>query len=447
MASAAPEQPSAEALDLAERTMGRGKFSLTWSDVERDYTMLGPETPLMPVLGWRDDKLDRLLRASSWSWAAVNGNSRAISQIIPVIQERIGGNWVRATDEHPMWKFLRHPLGISPGVPRFGWRKLSAMAALHYYTAGNAFWLPADTAEQVIVTPLLTPQLMQADEAAITKFPTLYKMRFEGGKELTWQPDQVVNIMAPGADSFWRGASPMQAAMTPVEIDHVATERQRYSLRNQAAPGLTVMSDRPWGNTPAQRQAIEAELLDGYVDMRDHGKPWVIGGGGAKIEKGFSPEELQVFSTKDSSAREIMAVIGIQPSVLGQLDKATYSNTKEATILWWQGSIQPVLEIMLEDINMQLVQPRHPDARIHYTLAGSHIGLQLLSAQAEVGAALSRLGLSTADIGVLLQMELPDREYLKVPVSSWITAGRIEPERIAEIIEELQAVAEGETND
>jgi len=444
---APPEAESSDLADAAEaagRTVGR--FSLSWSDIEKNYTMLGPQSPLMPIIGWQDDQLDRLLRASAWSWAAVNGNAKAMCQLPPLVQERTAGKWLRAPDDHPLWRFVRAPLGTDPKTPRWGWRKLFYVTALHYYSAGNGYWLPAETSRQIFVTPILTPHLMSAEENQITRFPAVYKMRMRNGSEMRWAPDKIVNIQAPGAGSFWKGASPMQAAMTPIEIDHVATERQRYSLRNQAAPGLTVMSTRPWGNSPKQRKVIHDELQAGYVDMVDHGKPWIISEA-QKIERGFSPEELQVFDTKNSSQAEILAVIGIQPSVLGQLDRATYSNTKEATLLWWYGNIQPVLGVILEDINSQLVQPRFPDARIHYQLAGTHIGLQLLDSLLSLAQKYSQLGLATADIGELLDLELPDVDYLKVPVSSWITAGRIEPERIAEVIEQLQGLSTGKNSD
>lgn len=439
-ATPAPDLPAAA--DLARRTFrGQGGFSVTWDDVAREFRAIGPQTYLYPSIGWQDDQLDRLLRASAWSWASANGNSRAISQLTPIVQERAGGKWTRADDSHPLWKFLRAPTGTDPTGPRWDWSKLAHVTGLHYYVAGNGFWVPSEAGGRLFVTPIMMPHKIQADENRLTGFPTLYKLQRPKGISQSWTPGEIVNIQAPSAASMWKGVSPIHAAMTPIEIDHVATERQRYSLRNQAVPGLTVMSSTPWGNSSKQRQEIYDEVMTGYTEMVDTGKPWVLSQA-QKIERGFSPEELKVFDTKRSSQAEIMAVIGTQPSVLGQLDRATYSNTKEATILWWFGSIQPVTGTIFGDVNTQLVAPRYPDARIWYQLAGTHIGLQLLDAMLELALKYSRLGLSTADIGRLLDLELPDRDYLEVPVSSWVVSGRVEPERIAEVISQLQQLSE-----
>ena len=121
-------------------------------------------------------------------------------------------------------------------------------------------------------------------------------------------------------------------------------------------------------------------------------------------------------------------MIGTQPSILGQLDGATYSNTKEATLLWFNGSLAPILEIIYGHLNSQLVQRRFgPGVRLWYSLAGSHIGNQLLLAKLDTGLGLQKLGYSTNDINAHLELGMPEHDYLDKSTGADVIAGRTEP--------------------
>ncbi len=417
------QQPTAATLDLARRA-GVKLSSLSWDDVEQRYTMLGPMTPVYSV-GLQDSDLDRLLRASAWAWASINGNARAMSQLTPIVQERVGGRWEKAGPEHPLWAFLDDPLGTDDTLPYWSWQHLYYVIALHYYAVGNAYLVPIESMDSLSVVPLLNPHKMTATEDATYGVPTVY--HYDGspqGGRIDLEPGALINIQAPSASSFWAGQAPLRAALRDVEIDHVATERQRYNLRNQIAPG-PIVSFEYMAPSPEQQKKISDKLIDDYRDAQNHGDPLVLGGA-AKVDKGWSPDELKIFETKNSARDAIIAVIGTQPSILGQLDRATYSNTKEATVLWWNASIYPLLSIVYEQINAQLVRrnPAWQDSRLWFSLAGSNIGTQLMLAQLDVGERLQKLGYSTNDINDHLELGMPERDYLDKSTGADVIAGR-----------------------
>jgi len=446
--TAEPEhRASTQALGLATAT-GHRLSSLTWDDVDQRYTMLGPMTPVYPAtMGYTDTDLDRLLRASAWSWASINGNAKAMSQLTPIAQEKVGGRWVKMQDaSHPLQDFIRDPLGKSETFPFWSWQHLLYVTALHYYAAGNAYQVPVCSLAGLSVVPLLSPISMSADVDELYGAPTLYRYKRGGGKpDLTWKPDQLLNIMAPSPSSFWKGASPLRAALRSTEIDHIATERQRYNLRNRVSPGIVVGFDAPLSPNPEQRAKIKAELEADHQRVQDDGGILVLGSG-PKAIKGWSPEELQVFDTKNSARDEIIATIGTQPSILGQLDRATYSNTKEATVLWFTGSIAPVLEVIYGHYNAQLVHRQYgDDVRLFYSLAGSHIGLQLQLAALEVGEKLQGLGYSTNDINDHLELGMPERPYLDKSTGRDVIAGRAEPDEATDEDADQEADDEQDT--
>lgn len=424
-AKAAKEYITADTRGLIHRAgLPMHKFSLSWDDAEQAFTMLGDQLPIY-TLGFQDDDLDRLLRASAWSWASINGNARTMGQLRPIVEEKRAGKWEQASDAHPLWGFLEDPLGKDDTLPFWSWQHFVYVMALHYFSVGNSFLIPIQSATGLSVVPLMYPHRMDVLQSDLDKYgaPTKYTYqptdtRLRG----TYLPSELINIQAPSPSSMWRGSCPLRAALRSTEIDFVATERQRYNLRNRGGIG-PIISMEYLGPTEDQRQKIKAEIENDYTAVEDHGKPLILGGG-AKIDRGFNSEELQVFDTKNAARDEIIATIGTQPSILGQLDRATYSNTKEATILWFNASIHPVLSIIYGAINAQSVRRIYPDARLSYALSGSYIGLHLMSAALDVAERLQKLGYTTNAINTYLEMGLPYADYLDKSTPASVIAGR-----------------------
>jgi len=436
---AAMQAPSPAAHAMATRAFGDGQFSLSWSDVDELFTVIGGDTDyLIPGVAFADTDVDRLLRASAWSWAAITGNAKAMSLLAPVVQERVGGSWERAPDTHPLWTFLADPLGPDATLPYWPWSQLFYVTALHYYTGGNAYWKPVVVGGDVVaVVPILDPGSVKAEEDPVFKAPTVYVLPRQGQRpEARWAPDEIVNIMAPSAGSFWRGSSPLRAALRSVEIDHVATDRQRYNIRNRVSPGLTISLDKPLGPTPDQRKDTKAELMNDYSDRQDDGKPWIVGGG-ARVVPGVTPAELQVFETKRFAREEILAVIGMPPPVAGILDKAILNNFEVSNITWWNHHLFPVLQQIVNTVNSQMVQRHYGHGtRIWYDLSGTDVALQLLDARLDRGLKLQTLGYSTNDINTALDLGMETHDYLDIPNQQFIVSGRIQ--EIQDLLSDLK---------
>jgi hypothetical protein len=420
-------EDSPEALAVAQEAFG-GRFAIT-SEIQGSSTTSPYLTPLTSGLvnfAFYDSQsnMDRLLMASAWSWAAIRGNAAAISSLVPVVQERRNGGWAKAPDTHPLWTFLGDPLGTDDALPYWPWSQLIFVSTLHYYIAGNAWWVPQVVGGDIrAVTPILQPGQVTAIEDASFGAPIEYRITLPG-RIVTLTPSQMVNIMAPSAGSFWRGSSALRAALVPVDTDAMATARQNANLNNYLGFGHILSTKQPLGPSAEQRAALTTELQDLFMEAVNQGKPFVAGGG---IEVDGNPvgPELQIFDTKQFSRTEILAIIGMPPTVAGILDKAILNNFGVSVTTWWGTHLLPVLQQLLGSINAQMVQRVYgPATRIWYSLAGTDVGHQLLSAKLDVGLKLQTLGYVTNDINERLELEMPTRPYLDIPNQGAIIAGR-----------------------
>jgi hypothetical protein len=427
--TAAPDQQTQALMGMMPR---RGFSSPTAVNLGDYFYRVAPDSYLYPAV-YYDTEMTRLLAASSWSWAAITGNSRAMASLPVVVQEKVGGRWVEAPEDHPLWLWTEDPLGPDDHLPFWSWSQLFYTICVHRYVAGNAYLIPQVINGRVYsVALVLNPLGMRAEEQQGTYAPTKYVMTGgdmgRGDMPREWAPTEIVNIMAPSPSSYWKGLSPLAVAMRPVQTDSTAAARQNANLQNKVAPGMIVSVDSPAGHAGVaehQKTAMLKQLQDGYQAAECDGTPWIISGA-AKVQPPFGALELQYFDTRGFARDEILAVIGMPPTVAGVLDKAILNNVKVLTVNWWGQYLFPVLGETYSSLNAQLIRPLYGrNTRLWYDLSDTDIALQLLSARLDVAAQYQQLGYSTNDIAQRLDLGMPARDYLNLPNHDLIRAGRL----------------------
>jgi hypothetical protein len=356
-----------------------------------------------------------------------------------IVQRKGPAGWITDPD-HELNRFTEDPLGRDDNLPYWSWQQLFYVSALHRYVVGNSFWLPVEVKGKLDSVVLwLSPDGVTATENAY-KAPVEFKLTGSQGS-ITKPAAEVVNIMAPSPDSYWKGLAPLSVALRAIETDYQAAERQRYNLRNKVAPGMIVSIETPLGPKPDQRGNIMDELVDNYQAAEKDGTPWVIGGA-AKVHPPLTSTELQYFDTRAFSRDEILAVIGMPPPVAGVLDRAILNNFTAANTLWWNHYLVPVINEIYGAINAQLIRKYYPDGdvRIWYDLTGSDVALQLFRERIQVGLELQKLGYPTNEINKRLGLEMTEHPILDLPNTQLIQAGRTE-----EMLEAIQNVLSGDT--
>jgi hypothetical protein len=406
-----------------DREVDRGSYFASWGDGW-----------FSPVFNFSGVNLDETIQAATWSYAAIDGNSRTMSSLEPVVQVRRRGTWTKAPPNHPLWDFLADPLGPDPIYPFWSWGRLMHLTFLHRYAAGNCYWKPQvvgfeDNRRIYSVIPLLSPGSMTVTEHPTRK--TVERWNYLGA---VYDPDELVNINVPSADSYWKGASPLRAALMPISTDNYAANRQDASLRNRVGLGPIIGINGPLGPSKEQEQEMYDRLITNYQSAKQEGLPFIIGGD-IEVTEGPKASDLQLFDTRRYCRDQMLAVLGMPPPVAGVYDNAVYSNFKQANLIWWTHYLFPTLNDTYRAINAQLVsQVYDADTRIWYDLTGSDIAHQLFDQRVDTALNLSKLGYSTNDVNDRLDLGMPERGYLDLPNTQLVQAGRISLEQVVKMI-------------
>jgi hypothetical protein len=389
-----------------------------------------------PVLTFSGLNLDEVIQSAWASYVAIDGNSRTMASLDPVVQMRRGGTWKQAPDSHPLWVWLADPMGPDPVYPFWSWGRLMHLVFLHRYAAGNCYLKPqivgrGESRRIYAVVPFLSPGSMGATEDPDLK--TVEKYYYLGDQ---YDPSQIVNISVPGADSYWKGSSPLRAAMGAISTENYAATRQDAALRNRIGLGPIVAIKTPLGPNKNQEDELYDRLIANYQDAKNEGLPWIVGGE-IEVTEGPKASDLELFETRKYAANQILSVIGMPPPVAGQLDRATWANFEQANISWWTHYLFPNLNDTYRAINAQLVsQVYGPDVRVWYDLTGSDIAHQLFGQRVKTALELQKLGYSTNDINQRLELGMDSPEYLDLPNTQLVQAGRVDLSAVVKMLQE-----------
>lgn len=393
----------------------------------------------IPQVQFIGDTLEQLLTGAVWSYAAITGNAGACGSLPGIVQtegqEDTEADWIR-DKTHPLTKFVKQPLPPDAGLPDWSWQQVIETACMQLDLCGNSYWRIIKLSSGTVFLQPLHPQDVEPFlvDGLINHYRVTFRSREaqgggSSGKVLVLLPDEIVHIANASPGTLFTGSSPTTAAIRSLEIDRVASERQKANLENKISPGLIISIKGLFGLSKEQRATVKKDLEDNYRKATDDGRPLVIGEGNSIEAAPMTTQQLDYFDTRRFSREEILAVYGVPPPIVGVYDQATLQNFAQARVIWWTTALFPRLNRVLSAFNRQLIDPmfntgRNADVRLWYDVTGSDIGLQQLDQKLDIGIKYQQLGYPTNAINNRLELGMPAFDELDLPNSQLVQAGR-----------------------
>lgn len=326
-------------LSLAWRAITGAKSAVTtFSEVGwqryQDYSPVNFET--MVTQGYRRNEL---------IFACINKRANASSQISLRVSTTDDGE---PDDRHPLKRLIQKP---NPYMSEFDfWSAIVIYQSL----AGRAVFEKerGNGGRPVRLWPLRPDWVKPVREGALI---ASYEYEPPGLERVIIPASDIVDfqLFDPlGQFSAW---PPAAVAARIGDSDNAATDHIRGIWQHGGVPaGLIKTVQRL---IPAQVDAIQRQWLDRYGGGDNWHKPMVFDADAEYQKIGFSFAELGFDVLDARSEARICQVFDIPPILVGAkigLDRATYSNYKEARLAWWQDSLMPMYTSYLDVIQNQL---------------------------------------------------------------------------------------------
>ena len=247
----------------------------------------------------------------------------------------------QALSEHPLLTLLTRPNPAESGT-----ELLEAWYG-HLQVAGNAYLEAVSVGEEVRELYALRPDRMKVVPGT-RGWPEGYEYEVNGRTVLFRdEPNKPILHMKafhPTDDHY--GLSPLEAAAKAVDIHNAAGAWNKSLLDNAARPSGALVYKGASGDstlTDDQFDRLKRELEDNYAGSANAGRPLLLEGGLDWQQMGLGPRDLDFNEAKNAAAREIALAFGVPPMLLGIPGDNTFSNYKEANLVFWRQTIVPLV--------------------------------------------------------------------------------------------------------
>lgn len=151
----------------------------------------------------------------------------------------------------------------------------------------------------------------------------------------------------------------MQSSALSIDTHTAALRWNKALLDNAGSPSgaLTTGTDangNPVELSDDQFQRVKAMIDDQFSGARNAGRPLLLEGGLDWKAMSMSPKVMDFTDGVWAAAMHICAVYRVPPQMLGIPGSQTRANFEQADLTFWQGTILPTLDQVLDKLNAWL---------------------------------------------------------------------------------------------
>jgi hypothetical protein len=155
----------------------------------------------------------------------------------------------------------------------------------------------------------------------------------------------------------WYGLSPVEAGAYAIDQLNESMAWLQALLQNSARPSGALVLKDGGSLSDDNFNRLKSQIEEQYSGSRNAGRPMLLEGGLDWKQMGLSPSDMGIIEAKFSAARDVALAFGVPPMLLNIPGDNTYSNYKEARLAFWEDTVLPLTNMILNDWNNWLAQP------------------------------------------------------------------------------------------
>lgn len=324
---------------------------------ERRSGVANPDGWLLRALGYRPSASGAVVNeqtalSNSAVWACVTLIAESVASLPLPVYLRLAGGGKQKLDNHPVYALLNGE--ANPEITSFTLRET---LQAHVLTWGNGYAeIQYNAANQPVALWPLLPNRTRADRAGGRL--TYYTRPVEGGPEYPLSPEQVLHIHGLGFDGL-RGYSVIAQARESIGLA-LATEEYGARFFGNGASVSGVL-EHPGKLGPTGVQQLREAWAEMHTGLTNQHRLAVLEEGMKYTRIGIPPEDAQFLDTRRFQRNDIASWFKVPPHMIGDLDRATFSNIEHQSIEFVVRTLSPWFVRWEQECNRRLLRPAERD--------------------------------------------------------------------------------------
>lgn len=232
----------------------------------------------------------------------------------------------------------------------------------HLELTGDSFYLLEGQGANISNMFILQPDRMEVvpgddnDQYSITAYKYKYLDPNGEEREITYEPEQIIQIKTPNPANPYRGKSVVEASAVDIDTDNLAQEMMKMFFKNGAVPSVVLTSDQRI--TASDIQRLQVDIRRTVSGVRNAFKALILGNGLKPVTLSQSSKEMQFLEIEMAMRDKIMAMFKNTKASLGIVEDVNRANAEATLLSWKQSVVKPKMQRIVDTLNEFLV-PRY----------------------------------------------------------------------------------------
>lgn len=272
---------------------------------------------------------------------------------LPFIVYRRDGKTREKAQDHKVYRLLHDE--PNPEMSAYEFREAMQM---NVGFGGNAYaWINWVNGWPTELWPL-NPTRMQVKRHDLTReiyyeYTPSWARDDRQRERVIYPADEILHIKGPGPDGLV-GWSPIKLAKESIGLGIAAEEFGARFFSNGASPSGVIEMPENASMTPDAQKEFLKRWEEKYGGLERAGRPSILQYGMTWKQISIAPEEAQFLETRKFQVTEIARFFRIPPHMIGDLDKATFSNIEHQGMEFVVHTLRPWLVRWEQAVNRRL---------------------------------------------------------------------------------------------
>lgn len=294
----------------------------------------------------------QLLREyEEWVFANINARAERVSNIQLKMYRVLSSDNVQEVKTHELLELLNKVNDYMT------FRDLVFNWVQHMDLVGEAYWYlvkRSPTAKPEEIWPLRPDYIRPVPgNLAENEFIKEYVYQVPGSGEIKFSPHEIIFFRRPHPTDPYSGIGVVEASLTTVETDKMATLWNRNFFKNSARPDAVLVSET--NLTDIQVQRIRDMWQKLYGGTGNAHKMAVLEGGLKYQPLQQSIKDMDFLKQQQWTRDKIMALFGNTKIALGIVEDVNRANAEASEYVHIKNTIRPIMQRFVDALNEYLV--------------------------------------------------------------------------------------------
>ncbi len=205
--------------------------------------------------------------------------------------------------------------------------------------------------------------------ASTTGMPSGYEYKVEQRKKIfpanrTTGVSDIRHLKLFNPLNDWVGMSPISAGAYAIDQHNESMNWVQSLLQNAARPSGALTLDSEASLSDEEFDRLKNEIETNHTGSDNAGRFMLLEGGLSWQAMGLSPVDMEILKVREMAARDISLAFGVPPLLLNIPGDNTYANYREARLGFYEDTILPLLDYLVQEFNSWISIPEHGSVRL-----------------------------------------------------------------------------------